>query len=274
MSELHDQKLSEGDEYAVRAHMEQCVDCTRRFSDICRLSQLAAELPEIPPPKSLWPAIEGSLAVRDQSRITKAQWSRSRFSRAAMLAAALLAIGSTSLLIYRFGIVGDDPHGAVHFAKYLDEFRLNPEHAQQGLVAKYQGQYVDSNEAARQGRFPPITPANLPRGLTRDNLCVLKMPCCTCVQSIFKDDASRMLVVFEHVADEPEWFADRPTITAQCHGTPTNLVQLDGNLAATWKTQGRFVTVVGAHDLEEVSQLVASLGTAESPAGPLESTTQ
>lgn len=191
-----------------------------------------------------------------------------RRRRIGVVAAALLAIASAGILTYRYGVSLEDDHsGTVHFARYLDEFAHDPEQAQQSLVARYEGRYVDADQAARQASFPPVTPADLPRGLTRDTLCVLKMPCCTCVQSIFKDDAGRVLAVFEHVADEPTWFADRAAVTARCHGTRTNLVQLNDRLAATWKSQDRFVTVVGAQDLEEVSQLVAFLGAGDSNRG-------
>jgi hypothetical protein len=68
-----------------------------------------------------------------------------------------------------------------------------------------------------------------------------------------------VLVLFEHSEKQTEWFGDRPRIEAYCHGKATNLVQLPRQLAATWKCGRRYLTVIGAQNVEQVAQLVAFL---------------
>lgn len=68
-----------------------------------------------------------------------------------------------------------------------------------------------------------------------------------------------MPAVFEHADDQFAWFGGRPLIETRCNGRPASLVQVQNRLAASWQRQGRFITVVGAHDVEEALELVAFL---------------
>jgi len=183
---------------------------------------------------------------------------RARFRSVAVAASVALVAISVGLLLHR-GRDSDHAAVAATFGRYLDEFGRSPDQAQQVLLSSYDGRAVDIEEAARTLRYYPATPETLPDGFARDRVYLLKMPCCTCVQTIYKNDAGTCLAMFEHVDDQPVWFGDRPTITAQCHGMPTSLVQVDDHLAATWNRQGRYITVIGARNVEQVAQLVASL---------------
>jgi hypothetical protein len=82
------------------------------------------------------------------------------------------------------------------------------------------------------------------------------MPCCTCVETIYKNADGETLAVFEHHDEEPAWFSNRPMIRVRCNGTPTSLVQVDDHLAASWRHQGRCLTVVGARDVDQVASLI------------------
>jgi hypothetical protein len=79
------------------------------------------------------------------------------------------------------------------------------------------------------------------------------------VQAIYRRADGQTIAVFEHVDDQPVWFGERPSIQARCNGMPTSLVQVDDCLAASWRQDGRYLTVVGANDVEQVAQLVAFL---------------
>ena len=107
--------------------------------------------------------------------------------------------------------------------------------------------------------FEPNAPAELPQGFARAAIYVLKMPCCTCTQTIYKNSHGTVLALFEHTDQQRSWFGDRPTITAQCHGKATCLVQLQDELAACWKSGPRHLTLVGARDVEQVSDAVAHM---------------
>jgi hypothetical protein len=145
------------------------------------------------------------------------------------------------------------------FGQYLDRFQEQPEQAQEILLTRYDGQLVAPEQAQGAAKFIPIAPDTLPQGFSRNAIYVLKMPCCTCTQTIYKDGQGKVLAVFEHTDQQQNWFGDRPTITAQCHGKSTCLVQLQNELAACWKCGPRHLTVVGARDVEQVSELVAYL---------------
>ena len=55
----------------------------------------------------------------------------------------------------------------------------------------------------------------------------------------------------------PSGFGDQPLIDTQCNGCPCSVVQADHGLIASWKANKRQLTVVGAHDLEEIADLIS-----------------
>ena len=145
------------------------------------------------------------------------------------------------------------------FGGYLSELGRSPQRAQQVLLTRYEGHLVDSNRAAREVRFEPNAPEELPNGFKRSGIYVLKMPCCTCTQTLYTDSAGDTIAIFEHPGEQQDWFGSRPTVMAQCHGKQTSLVQVRDQLAATWKCGRRYLTVVGARDIEQVGEIVAFL---------------
>ena len=83
----------------------------------------------------------------------------------------------------------------------------------------------------------------------------------TCAQATYKRNGSETLVVFQYAIDQPTWFHGRPTLNCRCGGKPTRIVQLDDTrLAATWTVDGTYVTLIGARDIEELTQFIARLG--------------
>lgn len=269
LSALHDHELQPEIAAEVNGHLRNCPECSRLAGDFDELSKLAIRLRNVPLPPAIWPAIEAALDDQSQRRSQGARWTRSRAAGPAIAASLLLVAASTGILAYYLR-PGHNEHGrvAVHFGQYLDEFDRNSDEAEQVLLANYAGRQVSLDEAARQLHYQPAAPADLPPGFTRDRLYLLRMPCCLCVQAIYKDAAGRALAVFEHVDDQPGWFGDRPTIMAQCHGLPTTLVQLDDLLAASWRRQTRVITLIGVRDLEEVSRLIEALNQLEPQTRP------
>ncbi len=125
------------------------------------------------------------------------------------------------------------------------------------MVASYHGQRVDLDEAAHLIKYRPIATESLPNGFSLHEVYVLRMPCCVCVQVIYQRKNAGFISVFEHSDDQPIWFGKRPMITAKCGGTLTSIVQIDGELAASWKCGKRHITVVGVGDIRELWELVA-----------------
>jgi len=268
MSSFHDHELQPAFEAEVREHIGQCVECSRRLAEFGEISRMTAELRNPSAPASVWPDLRSKLDHVPQTRPTPVLGSIRRRRRAfgmAIAASLVLALFSWGLLAWwRQSYDHDHISVAANFGRYLSEFDQNPEQAQLALVSNYDGRVVDLEEAARTLRYPPVAPEMLPNGFARDRIYLLKMPCCLCVQTIYKNEAGDRLAVFEHVDDQPHWFGDRPIVTAQCHGTPTSLVQVDDRLAATWKRQQRFITLIGLRGVEEVTQLVSFFDQADS----------
>lgn len=63
--------------------------------------------------------------------------------------------------------------------------------------------------------------------------------------------------VFEHDNDETEeWFGNRPKSEIVCDGKTCCLVQMETQLAASWKHKNRHLSVIGVRDVAEVDDLV------------------
>ena len=65
------------------------------------------------------------------------------------------------------------------------------------------------------------------------------------------------MAVFEHDTARPGWFGDRATVECLCDGVPTSITQVNDKLAATWKDEKRYMTIIGARDLNEVTEFIA-----------------
>lgn len=258
MSAYFDQELTPDQEAAMREHLEDCPDCAQQLAEFAELSSLAAEMRPPQVPAGMWSSINASLNAQKHEGVpTDLPWRR--LSRIA-LAATLLVAASTALIVYWNRQHADEHHEMVEvFGQYLDRFQQRPEDAQEVLLARYQGRLVAPQHAADEAKFNPNAPDQLPQGFVREGIYVLKMPCCTCTQTIYRDSHGNVLALFEHTEQQRSWFGDRPTITAQCHGKSTCLVQLRDELAACWKSGTRHLTIVGARGVEQVSELVAFL---------------
>jgi hypothetical protein len=143
-------------------------------------------------------------------------------------------------------------------ARFLEEFAVDPGLAQLTLVNQYDGRPVASKDATMGLRYTPVARRAAPAGYTLAAAYVLKMPCCKCVQTIYNRESGGAIAVFEHDEDQPDWFGSRPAISAHCNGKPATLVEVDEGLAATWKCGPRCITVFGATDVQEVTQLMAA----------------
>jgi hypothetical protein len=259
LSCYYDRELPPDQEEEMRAHVAGCSQCAGRLAEFGELSQLTARLRAPQAPTETWPAIASALDSDDRRRAAGSSSTKwlGRRSRAALAATIVLAasIGvATYWLWQQF-----EPHAAMAatFDTYLAEFQTAPQQAQHILIDRYEGERVDLARADLP--FSANAPAELPDGYARQETYVLNMPCCVCTQTIYKNPSGAVVVLFEHSEKEPGWFGKRPAIDARCHGTPTSLVQVADRLAATWKCGPRYLTLVGAHNVEQVAQIVAAL---------------
>jgi hypothetical protein len=258
MSAYYDQELSPDSEADMREHLNHCPECAQQLAAFADLSKLAANMRQPQVPAGMWSSINASLDAERQGRATSNVPTR-RLAQVA-IAATLLVVATAAVLAYvNRHATHDHQEMTETFGRYLDRFEQRPEQAQDVLLARYQGRLVAPGRVLGEVNFEPNAPAELPQGFARSAIYVLKMPCCTCTQTIYKNSHGTVLALFEHTDQQRSWFGDRPTITAQCHGKATCLVQLQDELAACWKSGPRHLTLVGARDVEQVSELVAYL---------------
>ncbi|WP_425399059.1 anti-sigma factor [Aeoliella sp.] len=148
------------------------------------------------------------------------------------------------------------------FLHYATQLQRDPAAAREYFVIKYGGQPVDDNVDVERLAYRPTVASGLPPGYTLVASDVLRMPGCECIGSLCKRDDGSALAIFEHETEQPHWFADQPSIQVQCSGQPTQNVELGTDrLAATWPINNRYLTVIGARDIEEVTQLVSNFTT-------------
>jgi hypothetical protein len=204
----------------------------------------------------MWTDIQRQLEEPTVQRESKVPaWSIPQY--VAMAASVLIAVAIGWLTFGpRFGH-GEHHEFAAEFGHYLDEFRRDPDAAQQFLLAKYEGQAVTPDQAVRQVGYRPAIVDGVPDGYTVESTYVMTMPCCKCVQTVCRRSDGSMITVFEHDDEAPEWFGDRPTTAAQCSGKACSLVDIDDRIAASWQRGKRHITVIGVRDVAEVEQFAA-----------------
>jgi hypothetical protein len=263
LSAYYDDELSSDKRTALAEHLAGCDDCTHQLRGFRRLSAMANRLTHPEPPTQLWHQIEDQLDLEHAADpelsgfFAWMGWTRYPAVRFGLATAAAILIA-----VVWFGYRTSLEHGGDHqmaavFGEYLEEFRRDPDAAQQILLANYESQIVDAEQAVQTVRYRPAVAGGMPAGYSVESTYVMKMPCCKCVQCICKRRDGTTIAIFEHDDEEPDWFGDRPTTKAICNGTRCRLVELDDRIAASWKRGKRYITVIGVRDTAEVDQLVA-----------------
>ncbi len=260
LSAFHDGELQEEARQQIEEHLSGCPTCSERLHELREISIATRRLDDPQPPDDLWISLEKQLNKGLQPA-TDSRLGRQRKTPAwtvAVTSVATLILVATAIWIGRNEERGHD-HSAADIGHHFVEYRKHPEETQRDLIAKFQGRQVDLREARRELHFQPVAANSLPGNISLKNVYILKMPCCLCVQSVYERPDKSPLMLLEHEGEQPEWFGNRPAIKAMCCGQPATIVQCDGELAVTWKSKQRFVTVVGARDLEEISDFVTYL---------------
>ncbi len=267
LSAYYDGELSLQERAAVAEHLKGCLDCARELEGFRRVSTLADGLNHPEPPAQLWHRLDERLDVEhsgDPARSTMAaapRWTRNPNVRFGLVTATVILI-AVGWLGHRTWFQHHDDHQfAETFGHYLEEFSLDPHAAQNLLLAKYHSQSVDLAQAAQAVGYRPAIANGLPEGYSIESTHVMKMPCCTCVQSLCQRSDGSTIAIFEHDDDETElWFGGRPEIPAVCDGANCSLVELGDSIAATWKRGKRYLTVIGVRDTVEIGEFVTWFG--------------
>ncbi|WP_425399048.1 anti-sigma factor family protein [Aeoliella sp.] len=246
----------------VAAHVSSCSACAAKVEFARELAGEVRAMPAPAPPPGLWEAIEARLENEEQlSHVgdtnVRRWWAT---PRAAWAIAASVLLALTAGLLATNHFAGDHGHEtmAANFDLYLAKFAVDPEQAHQTLVATYNGQLITPEEAEKSLGFRPVATSTA-GDFTVEQTYALEMPCCRCSLSVCRRADGGVMTVLEHVDPQPMWFGDRSRVECICGGKPTSVVELSGQLAASWRQGERQITVIGAGDLEEVTRLVDSL---------------
>jgi hypothetical protein len=265
LSPFHDGELPPEQRAAVQDHVVACLACRHELASLSELSEMARSLRESPVPE-LWESIAMGLDDRSAAA-THVPWAR-RFlrlpeARRRILwgtAAGVAALGILVLISWpRDHRTAEHRHMEVNLAKFVDAFSTDPAGAQQALERQYPNRVVEPDAVMSLVSYRPVAPDQLPGGLSRESVRVFDMPCCKCVQSLYRSPQGGPVAVFEHVNDEPAWFGGKPSITATCCGQAVTLVECGEGLCAAWKGGGRFLTVVGVKTVEELHDVIAGI---------------
>lgn len=258
LSAYHDNELSPDAAEQVAAHLAGCPTCAEELASFQQITELSQKLTDPPVPSPRWSELQTKLDPSAQATASVVRPLAPPFTGKifALAATVLVAVGFWG--VYQVWFPAErHGHLAMNFSHYLEEFSERPDIAQQTLLAKYNGRPIALAEAAEALGYEPVAARGLPPGYSVKEVHLIKMPCCMCAQVICTNKAGESIAVFEHAIDQPVWFGDRPSESCLCDEVPTNVRQIGNRLAATWKEGERHITIIGATDLNEVTEFVA-----------------
>lgn len=265
LSALHDGELSPDLCESVEQHLRECSACAAVRADFNAMSSLARELADPEPPVELWAHLQAKLDSDSSAPVSipaGRSWKglfQNRRRALVTVAATLVAVLGIAVIVHETVDDGHDIHLAVNFDQFLNEFPKSPERAQALLHANYPSDLVDVDEAAKEVKYRPAVANALPQGYSLDSVHLVRMPCCLCVEAMCTAPDGTRLAVLEHAIDQPVWFGDRPSEQCNCNGRNARLVRFDGQLAATFKSEKRFLTIIGIRDEDELAELMKHL---------------
>jgi hypothetical protein len=153
----------------------------------------------------------------------------------------------------------DDAHHHDPLANYAAQFSTDVLLAQQRLITQYSGRKISADEAIKLVGYRPANVELPPVDFTCNALYLLDMPCCKCVEAVWTRDDGSGVVIFEHVAAIDDWFRGHPNVQLACAGTPCQIVELGSTFAASWRIEGKTITVVGLRDTAELVAIISAL---------------
>ena len=261
MSAYLDSELSDADCQSIAAHLDGCTACSEVLAGFQSLSAVAKDFDAPSPPSDLWRGIEMSLddeklqivalesPGQQRRRYVLAPWST---------AAAILLIATAAIWSSR-GVWNSHDHESMeaNFDVFLAAYSANPEQAHETLVRAYDGQLISRDTAVKRLGYTPAALDGKLADANPEESYLLEMPCCRCSLTVCRRSDGSVLTVLEHDVPQPEWFGDRSRSECVCDGVPTDVVQVDDVLAASWRLGERFVTVIGPRNLDDVTELVS-----------------
>ncbi|MDX1962019.1 MAG: zf-HC2 domain-containing protein [Pirellulales bacterium] len=263
LSAYYDHELSLSQTQSIEAHLATCSHCADELASYQKMSELAARHRNAVA-LDIWPRIEPQLVPTTVPayQTTSRRKTDRHWLRPAWVAAAILILLGVFAVKYW---PGDHAHNemAANMQVFTADFAVNPDRAQQTLLAHYEGSETSLSEAATALKFQPAIAKGLPQGYAVKKSYLLKMPCCTCIETICERPDGSQFVIMEHAKEQALWFGDHPSVSTECQGMPTTLTDVKGTLAVTCQMADRHLTVIAAQGIEEASQLIGQLARSE-----------
>ncbi len=279
LSAFYDDQISDDVRSRIDAHLHSCADCASVFGDYQALTDFVQHTPTPEPSPKLWDRIDEQLtvsrAIQAKSPTAKSPTAKSPvakpvarpagvrrrvvvFSPLVAAVMVILAVGISLSTAQR------DKHQfkglAGEFNEYLAAYAENPAAAVAGLFAEYPAEEVGFDEAKRRVGYRPVVANSLPDGYSINSIQLMKMPCCDCIKTVCLNDQGLPFLIFEHDLEQAAWFGNRASRRCNCGGMPATVIDLDGQIAVTWKLGKRSVTIIGETDVDEVATLMPFLG--------------
>ena len=258
-----DKEVGDEDRRQIEVHCDHCEGCRTMVSQYMSIGRLLRQSEQRVDTDAVWERVavqlENAQVVSISTKTGNRNWVYAILATAASI--SLLWFVARDNTSTEHSENGSHQHSAlaVDFREVFRLTKTEPKAAIAKLVAKYQGQELNQTSTTDYLRYEPALFKSVPEGFLRVSTHVLNMPCCKCSATLCERSDGTSLIVFEHKDEQPLWFGDAPSIETQCSGTTCKIVESAGQLAVSWKNQDRQLTVVGANDLAEVNQWVASM---------------
>jgi len=262
LSAYIDTEVREEDRRQIEEHCNQCESCRTMISQFVSIGRLMRQSEQRVDADAVWERVSVQLdnaqVVHVSTKTGNRTWVYAILATSASIALLWFVVRDSSKE-HRHDEAHQHASLAVDFQEVFRLTKTEPKAAIAKLVAKYQGQELNQTAATDYLGYEPALFRSVPEGFSRVSTHVLSMPCCKCSATLCERSDGTSLIVFEHKDEQPVWFGDAPSIETQCSGTTCKIVESAGQLAVSWKNQDRQLTVVGANDLAEVNQWVASM---------------
>lgn len=281
LSAYFDRELPTDVHQALAEHLDQCSECAAQLAGFQRLSSMAGNL-TAPEPPDMWAELERQLDAgigpQEKPSLAPSLPSESAYSPPAspkrgrwssrmtwlnlvpqVAALVLLAIGVGYLVVRNWPHHMHGGEMTVSLESYLDTFQQDPLKAQQVLLASYASQQIDPAGEITQLPYRPAV-SDLPPDYTLRSAYLVDMPCCKCVQAVFQRSDGTALSIFEHDKEQAFGYGKCTCTDMQCDGKAMCMIAKDERLAAArWEKDGRYITVIGARDVDEIALLMSHM---------------
>jgi hypothetical protein len=259
-----DNELTADERQRVDSHCAQCEACRQLVEQYRAIGVLMRQSEATVDTDALWEQVASRLdeqsVVPISSKSQPKNWVYAMLATAASIALIWFVARNNSSSDHDDGLASHEHAAlAVDFQEVIRSAQSEPKAAISKLVAKYQGKELDATGTTKYLGYEPALFKSVPEGFTRVSTHVLNMPCCKCSASICQRSDGTSLIVFEHKDEQPVWFGDSPSIETQCAGKTCKIVESAGQLAVSWKSDDRQLTMIGANDIAEVNQWVESM---------------